>query len=189
MRRGGEDGGERSDARRSSGEKTGGRRRGPSLEPHQCSALMSGGRPVCGVRLGDASENNICAAGRSKRPVATLRGRAAGVGRRRGGRLDRSARSARRVAIGGGATRARVGRARDEISIAIVGGTSDLTPIGRRDRGRDAPAVFGVTSWRRVISMRPAGSPPMVMSKKTTGLDIASVGERRRVDRSKGLEK
>jgi len=29
----------------------------------------------------------------------------------------------------------------------------------------------------------------MVMSKKTTGLDIASVGERRRVDRSKGLEK
>ena len=37
--------------------------------------------------------------------------------------------------------------------------------------------------------MRPAGSPPMVMSKKTTGLDIASVGERRRVDRSKGLEK
>jgi hypothetical protein len=37
--------------------------------------------------------------------------------------------------------------------------------------------------------MRPAGSPPMVMSKKTTGLDIASVGERRRVDRSEGLEK
>ena len=48
--------------------------------------------------------------------------------------------------------------------------------IFRRDRvgtdhdAGDAPAVLGVTSARRVISMRPAGSPPMVMSKKHTGL-------------------
>ena len=38
----------------------------------------------------------------------------------------------------------------------------------------DAPAVLGVTSARRVISMRPAGSPPMVMSKKHTGLAMVS---------------
>jgi hypothetical protein len=31
-----------------------------------------------------------------------------------------------------------------------------------------------VTSARRVISMRPAGSPPMVMSKKHTGLAMVS---------------
>jgi len=36
------------------------------------------------------------------------------------------------------------------------------------------PAVLGVTSARRVISMRPAGSPPMVMSKKQTGLAMVS---------------
>jgi hypothetical protein len=33
-----------------------------------------------------------------------------------------------------------------------------------------------VTSARRVISMRPAGSPPMVMSKKQTGLAIFGCG-------------
>lgn len=33
-------------------------------------------------------------------------------------------------------------------------------------------AVRGQTSARRVISMRPAGRPPIATSKKTTGLDI-----------------
>ena len=37
-------------------------------------------------------------------------------------------------------------------------------------------ALQGLTSARRVISMRPAAAPPMVMSKKTTGLDIVVGG-------------
>ena len=38
--------------------------------------------------------------------------------------------------------------------------------------GMRASAVLGTTSARSVISMRPAGAPPMVMSKKTTGVLI-----------------
>ena len=37
---------------------------------------------------------------------------------------------------------------------------------------RRTSTVFEMTSAWSVISMRPAGAPPMVMSKKTTGLDI-----------------
>ena len=37
------------------------------------------------------------------------------------------------------------------------------------ERERGTSAVFGTTSARRVISMRPAGTPPMLMSKITTG--------------------
>eukprot|EP00967_Tisochrysis_lutea_P044909 scaffold54490_cov33-Tisochrysis_lutea.AAC.2 len=37
-------------------------------------------------------------------------------------------------------------------------------------RSRCTSAVLGTTSARSVISIRPAGWPPIVMSKKTTGL-------------------
>ena len=37
----------------------------------------------------------------------------------------------------------------------------------------DTSAVFGTTSARSVISIRPAGLPPMDMSKKTTGFAFA----------------
>jgi hypothetical protein len=42
------------------------------------------------------------------------------------------------------------------------------------ERGRTS-AVFGTMSSRRVISMRPAGAPPMVMSKKTIGVPMVNV--------------
>ena len=48
--------------------------------------------------------------------------------------------------------------------------------------GMRASAVLGTTSARSVISMRPAGAPPMVMSKKTTGLDMVDVRKTRVMD-------
>ena len=48
--------------------------------------------------------------------------------------------------------------------------------VGRAEWGgrlrAHTSAVLGTTSARSVISMRPAGAPPMVMSKNTMGLDI-----------------
>jgi len=41
---------------------------------------------------------------------------------------------------------------------------------------RKFSAVLGTTSARRLISMRPTGSPSAVMSKKTLGLDAAGTG-------------
>ena len=67
--------------------------------------------------------------------------------------------------------------ARDRVrKKAISGERRSSSSAGSGDREFHAPAVLGVTSARRVISMRPAGWPPMVMSKKQTGLDILSVG-------------
>ena len=56
-------------------------------------------------------------------------------------------------------------------------GTGPATRVARRRRrGRTFSAVIGTTSARSVISMRPAGWPPMVMSKKTTGFDMIGSG-------------
>ena len=46
----------------------------------------------------------------------------------------------------------------------------------RQEKEREThSAVFGTTSARRTISMRPAGLPPMAISKKQTGLALFSV--------------
>ena len=58
------------------------------------------------------------------------------------------------------------------------GGGGVQSALSRRNRGkarrsrRRTSAVLGTTSARSVISMRPAGAPPMVMSKKTIGVPM-----------------
>jgi hypothetical protein len=61
--------------------------------------------------------------------------------------------------------------------------TSTFLPPNKTDKERDSPvqsarkfsAVFGTTSARRTISMRPADVPPIVISKKQTGFALFSV--------------
>ena len=45
-------------------------------------------------------------------------------------------------------------------------------PFSPVHSARKFSAVLGTTSARSVISMRPAGWPPIVMSKYTTGFDL-----------------
>ena len=45
-------------------------------------------------------------------------------------------------------------------------------PFSPVQRALKFSAVFGTISFRRVISIRPEGLPPMVISKKHTGLDM-----------------
>jgi len=49
-----------------------------------------------------------------------------------------------------------------------------------REAARRTSAVFGTTSPRSVITMRPAGAPPMVMSKKTLEVMVNELLEQRR---------
>ena len=53
-----------------------------------------------------------------------------------------------------------------------VGEVADNIICWTQEKGSLTSAVFGTTSARRVISMRPAGAPPMVISKKTTGVPM-----------------
>jgi len=54
----------------------------------------------------------------------------------------------------------------------MQGALSDRCRARARISRRRTSAVLGTTSARSVISMRPAGAPPMVMSKKTTGVPM-----------------
>ena len=51
-------------------------------------------------------------------------------------------------------------------------------PFSPVQRQRKFSAVLGTTSARSVISMRPAGWPPMDMSKKTCGIATVFFGGR-----------
>ena len=55
------------------------------------------------------------------------------------------------------------------------------TPFSPVQSARKFSAVFGTTSARSVISMRPDGAPPIVMSKKTIGFGLFGRGEAARV--------
>ena len=99
-------------------------------------------------------------------------------GRWHGARCVAVARASR-VSIDAASSRSPIDRdARRVLEMALEIRGKETRSVGDRvgtDHGAgDAPAVLGVTSARRVISMRPAGSPPMVMSKKHTGLAMVS---------------
>lgn len=58
------------------------------------------------------------------------------------------------------------------IELSITHRPIPLSPVHKH---RKFSAVFGTTSARNSISIRPLEEPPMVMSKKTTGLSTAII--------------
>ena len=63
-------------------------------------------------------------------------------------------------------------RVRTLFDLSITHRPIPLSPVHKH---RKFSAVFGTTSARNSISIRPLEEPPMVMSKKTTGLSTAII--------------